>query len=168
MKGEEGSKRLIQKGDTEYEIEFKKFLELKRANIRAALSEIRAVILLMLSIMALGGDWDDDGDIDIRETWAGRQLYRYLNRIYRETAFFIDWREFVGSPRSTGIPLISMGGQFLKWADNSFDELTDSMFGEDDSPDKTPPGYYTLKFVPGLASLAEYFEIYPQYKQREY
>jgi len=168
MKGEEGSKRLIQKGDTEYEIEFKKFLELKRANIRAALSEVRAVILLMLSIMALGGDWDDDGDIDIRETWAGRQLHRYLNRIYREVAFFIDWREFVGSPRSTGVPLISMGGQFIKWVDNSFDELTDSVFGEDDSPDKTPVGYYTFKFLPGLASFVSYFEIYPQYKQMEH
>jgi hypothetical protein len=55
MKGEKDSKRLIQKGDPEYEVEFEKFLELKRANIRAALSEIRAVLLLMMSVMALGG-----------------------------------------------------------------------------------------------------------------
>ena len=61
-----------------------------------------------------------------------------------------------------------MGGQFIKFADNSLDELTDSMFGEDDSPDKTPPGYYTFKFLPGLASFVSYFEIYPQYKQMEH
>ena len=167
MKGEKDSQRLIEKGDPEYEIEFKKFLELKRANVRAALSEIRAVLLLMMSLMALGGDWDDDGDIDIRETWAGRQFHRFVNRTYREVAFFLDVTEMTGQ-RSTGIPLINTAGQFLSWTNNSFDELTDAIFGEDDKPDKTPVGYYTFKFIPGLTSLVSFMELYAPYKELRY
>ena len=167
MKGEKDSKRLIQKGDPEYEVEFEKFLELKRANIRAALSEIRAVLLLMMSVMALGGDYDDDGDIDIRETWAGRQLYRYVNRTYREVAFFLDPTELVG-PRASGLPLLSTAGNLVRWSSNSLDELTDSVFGEDDKPDRTPVGYYTWKFIPGFVSLVQMMEIYEQDKRSKH
>lgn len=117
--------------------------------------------------MALGGDYDDDGDIDIRETWAGRQLYRYVNRTYREVAFFLDPTELVG-PRASGLPLLSTAGNLVRWSSNSLDELTDSVFGEDDKPDRTPVGYYTWKFIPGFVSIVQMMEIYEQDKRSKH
>jgi len=143
----------------EKEEAFKRFVDMKRANIKAGLAEIRAVLLLMISIMMLGADWDDDGKKDIRQTWAGRQLYSVLNRTYREVAVFYDWTELTG-PRASGIPLMSFGSNIIKLAGNFGDEMFDSMFGEDDNPDKSEKGKYTFKFVPGLNGLVKFAEIY--------
>ena len=79
---------------------------MKRGNIKAALSELRALVLLLLSFWAIGGDWDKDGkDKDINDTWGGRKMHTLLHRIYREGAFFTDPREITG-PRASGVPLM--------------------------------------------------------------
>jgi len=140
--------RLLNESDPEYTAEFEKFIELKRANLRAGLAELRAVLLLMLTLMGLGGDWDEDGDIDIRESWSGRKLHNIMNRVYRETAFFLDLRELTG-PRASGLPLISLGSQLIQFSSNSVDELLDAVTGRDDKDDKYNGGYYGFKFIPG-------------------
>ena len=155
--------RLIKKGDVEYEAQFKKFVEFKRGNIRGAISEIRAVILLALLLIGLGGDWDDDGTADLRESWTGRKLHMVLNRTYREVAFFWDPLEITG-PRATGIPLLSIGQNLYKWVGNSADEMGDAFFGEDDNPDRSPAFKYTFKFIPPLDGVGKAFEVYPGHK----
>ena len=114
---------------------------------------------MYLAILMLGGDWDDDGKKDIRQTWAGRQLYAVLNRTYREVAVFYDWTEMTG-PRASGIPLMSFGSNIIRLGGNFGDEMFDSMFGEDDNPDKSEKGKYTFKFVPGVNGLVKFAEIY--------
>ena len=84
---------------------FKDYVEMKRANIRAHLMEMRLTLLFMLLLMVMGGDYDDDGKIDIRQSWAGRKLYAAVNRTYREVAVFTQPQEFLESGRATGIPL---------------------------------------------------------------
>ena len=164
-----------QEGNPEFEYEtkeekeelFNKFLELKRANIRAAITEIRAVVVLMLALMLMGGDWDDDGKVDMRQTWVGRKLYAVLNRIYRETAVIVDPREFMQS-RSTGVPLLGMAENGIKLLANSFDEFRDLILGENSKNDRTEAGYYTFKFFPGIGGIVKTLEIYKQDKSAKY
>ena len=125
--------------------------------------ELRAVFLLIGLMLALGGDWDDDDKVDLKQSWAGRKLLSVVNRIYRETAVFYDPTEMTG-PRASGIPLISLAQQGLKWTSNSMDEMRDRLFGEDSAQDRTGPGYYTWKFLPGLSGVVRAAEIYPQDK----
>ncbi len=139
------------------------FVEMKRANIRGALTELRAVLALMALMLVMGGDWDDDGTKDLHQSWTGRKLSGIVNRIYREVAVFADPRELAG-PRSSGIPLLSLAQNGLKFTSNSLDEFRDTLFGEDSNRDRTPAGYYTWKFVPGLHGIVQMAEIYPQDK----
>ena len=139
------------------------FVEMKRANIRGALTELRAVLALLALMLAMGGDWDDDGTKDLHQSWVGRKMSGIINRIYREVAVFADPRELAG-PRSSGIPLLSLAQNGLKFTSNSLDELRDTFFGEDSPRDRTPAGYYTWKFVPGLHGIVQMAEIYPQDK----
>jgi hypothetical protein len=166
---------LEQEGNPEFEYEteaekeelFEKFIDLKRANMRAAVGEIRAVSLLMMLIMLMGGDWDDDGKVDIRQTWIGRKLYAVTNRIYRETAVIIDPREFMNS-RSTSVPLVSLGTNLINLVANSIDEIRDVTFGENSQSDRSEFGYYTFKFFPGLNGVVKAAEIYSQDKSAKF
>ena len=146
-----------------YEELFAKFVRLKRANIRAGLMELRYVFSLIMAMMVLGGDWDDDGKIDARQTWTGRKMLNVLHRVYRETAVFYDLTEMTG-PRASGIPLISLAQNGLNWTANSLDETRDAFFGEDSPRDRTPAGYYSWKFAPGIHGIVKMSEIYPQDK----
>ena len=125
--------------------------------------ELRIVFMLLGLMMVLGGDWDDDGKIDARQTWAGRRLLSVISRVYRETAVFYDPTEMTG-PRASGLPLISLGQQGVRWTSNSMDEMRDAFFGENSVRDRTGPGYYTWRFIPGLTGLVKISEIYPQDK----
>tara|TARA_R110000824_G_scaffold84217_5_gene210230 strand:+ start:5125 stop:10062 length:4938 start_codon:yes stop_codon:yes gene_type:complete len=149
--------------EEEKEVLFEKFIDFKRGNIKGALMELKAVFALLMLMTALGGDWDEDGKIDANQTWVGRKMHGIFGRIYRETAVFYDLREMAG-PRSSGIPLISLAQNGLKWVGNSYDEIGDTMFGEDSVRDKSGIGYYSWKFVPGLHGIVKAAEIYPQDK----
>ena len=90
-------------------------------------------------------------------------MHSLVNRIYREVAFFWAPNEFSG-PRATGVPLMGMVQNLSKWTANSVDELRDSAFGEDSAKDRTPWGYYTFKFIPGIHALGKLVELFPQDK----
>jgi len=142
---------------------FDKFVDMKKANIKGALMEMRAVLALLALMMVMGGDWDDDGKKDLHQSWGGRKLSGVMNRIYREVAVFADPRELAG-PRSSGIPLISLIQNGVNLLGNSTDELRDAFFGEDSVRDKSNVGYYSWKFVPGLHGIVKMAEVYPQDK----
>ena len=156
---QQGNPQFDFKTNAEKEAAYGRFIEMKQANIKGAMAELRAAILLAILIKLMGADWDDDGEKDIRQTWSGRQMYALLNRTYREVAFFWDPTELTG-PRSTGIPLVGFGKNIYNMAGNMLDETGDTLFGEDDNPDKTEKGYYTFKMAPGVAGVANLFEIY--------
>ena len=139
---------------------------MKRGNLKGAMAELRSVIMLLMLMMMLGGDWDEDGKVDIRQTYAGRKMYNILSRVYRETAVFWDPTEMTG-PRSTGIPLLGLIQDGIKLVRNTSDELWDRVTGRQgvEKDDRVEAGYYTFKLAPGLGGLAKALEIYPQHKQ---
>ena len=149
------------------EAEFQKFLEMKRGNIRAGLAEIRHFVMLALACAMLGGDWDDDGKIDIRQSWLGRKIYSILLRIKREIAALLDWTEWTG-PRASGLPILSLANGLIKWSSNTIDQIGDDFYGEDDLRDRTPRFHYTFQFAPGIGALAKLIEASPQYKNSRF
>lgn len=137
---------------------FKDFVDMKRGNIKANIMEMRLTMLFMLLLMAMGGDYDDDGKIDIRQSRAGRKLYAITNRTYRELAVFTQPQEFLESGRATGIPLLTLGGQLFKLSSNTLDEMRDDLLDEDSKRDKTERFHYTFKMLPGLNALTKTLE----------
>ena len=152
------------KDPVEREKLFEEFIEMKQGNIRGFLMEARATLLLFMLMAILGGDWDDDGKIDIRQTWAGRKLYNVMNRTYREVAVFFQPQEFMESGRATGIPLLTLGGDLFKLSSNTIDETRDLLLGENSNRDRTNQFHYTFKMVPGLNAFARMIETSDQYK----
>jgi len=147
---------------------FQEFLEMKRANIKAHLMEMRLTLLFMLLLMLMGADWDDDGKIDIRKSWAGRKLYGMVNRTYREIAVFTQPQEFLESGRATGIPMLTLGRELFKLSSNTVDEMRDDLLGEDSNRDRANRFHYTFKMIPGLNAFARTFETSDQYKHQRY
>ena len=115
----------------------------------------------------LGGDWDDDGKVDIRQSFAGRKVHNIMNRIYRELAVFVDPREMTG-PRASGLPILSLGNSLIRWSDNSIDEIGDYFFGEDMGGDRVDAFHYTWQFTPGVGAAAKFVEASKQFKYSAY
>ena len=138
---------------------FKDFVDMKRGNIKANLMEVRLSLLFFLLLMLMGGDYDDDGKADIRQSRAGRKLYAIVNRTYREIAVFTQPQEFLESGRATGIPLLSFGQLLINGFSNTADEIRDNLIGENNNRDKTDPGHYTFKMVPVLSALTKAVEM---------
>ena len=149
---------------------FEEYLDMKRGNIRAFFMEFRASILLFLTLMQLGGDDDDDGKIDMRQTWAGRKFYNSFNRIFRETAVFTKPNEFFESGRATGIPLLGLLQQTVKLGENTIDQIGDDLAGREPYADKdrTARFHYTFKMFPGLNAITKGMELNKYDKYEKY
>ena len=149
---------------------FQEFLKMKQGNIRAFLMELRITLGLVLLLMTIGGDDDDDGKLDIRQTYAGRKLHNILNRIKRETAVFTQPQEFLDAGRATGIPLLGFLRNGISLIENTVDETRDILTGE--APyterDRTEKFYYTFKITPGLNALSKGIELFPRQKYEQF
>ena len=153
--------------DEAKELAFNRFIDMKRGNIKGALAEIRHVVLLALMCAMLGADWDDDGKVDIRQSFAGRKVHNILNRVYREVAVLLDPREMTG-PRASGLPILGLANGLIRWSDNTIDEIGDYFFGEDMGGDKVDRFHYSWQFVPGAGALAKFGEFSKQFKYSTY
>ena len=149
---------------------YQEFIQMKQANIRAFLMELRMSLMFMLLLAYLGGDEDDDGKIDIRQTFAGRKFHNIMNRAFREVAVFTQPQEFLKSGRATGIPLLNIFYQGSQWVNNTIDETGDILTGEEPytNRDRTEKFYYTFKLVPGLNAFSKGIELFPQQKYEQY
>ena len=143
--------------------EYQKFLEMKRGNIKAHIAELRSVFLFFIALRLAGGDYDEDGKVDLRQTYAGRKLDNLLNRVYRELAIFTDPTELTG-PRSSGLPILTLGAQVIRWTDNTFDEIGDTFFGENAGGDRVERWHYTLQWFPPAGGMAKWLEADKQYQ----
>jgi len=146
---------------------FEEYLDMKRGNIRAFLMELRATLGLFLLLMSIGGDDDEDGKIDIRQSYTGRKLHNTINRIYRETAVFTQPQEFLESGRATGVPMLSLLGNGIKMVSNTVDQIGDDLAGREayEDKDRTPRFFYTFKLFPGINALTKGIELF---KTQEY
>jgi len=146
---------------------FEDFLEYKQGQIKALAAEVRVITILISILAALGGDWDDDGDKDYKESWLGRQSYRFFNRYRREMMSLInpnDWKTlFTGGV----FPVASLGIDFQKWLANTFDVTRDMLIEQNSSQDKSPIFYETHQWIPGY-KFFDMFELFEQSKKKEY
>lgn len=149
---------------------FNEYVEMKRGNIRAFLMEFRATIALLLLLMGMGGDEDEDGKIDIRQSFAGRKIHNVFNRIFRETAVFTQPQEFLDAGRATGIPMLGLLRQGISLLENTVDETGDLLSGEApyENRDRQERFYNVFKMTPGLNALSKGIELFPNQKYEKF
>ncbi len=149
---------------------YQEFIKMKQGNIKAFLMEWRMKFAFLLLLAQLGGDEDEDGKIDIRQTFLGRKFHNILNRAYREVAVFTAPGEFLQAGRATGIPLLNLGYQLGEWAENFGDEIFDEITGEEPytNDDRKEKFYVTFKLLPGLNAFSKGVEMFPQQKYEQY
>jgi hypothetical protein len=148
------------------DITFEEFLDMKQRQVKASAVEIRVAILIMSLIMALAGDWDDDGERDYKKYWITRKMLQTLRRAYSELSFFWNPLELINWLRSP-IPVAGLGIDLVRGLNNFQDELMDKVTGRKDSHDKTPFGYYFLDWIPGWNKASSLIEVYAQDKNIE-
>jgi len=144
---------------------YEDFVDMKRSNIKAFAAELRTVLLFLMSIMFIGGDFDDDGKADYRDTWLGRTLYRLLNRTYLEVGYYADLGE-MQRILTAPMPIVRFGVDLYRLFANTKDEITDELFGENAPNDPTPWFYYGSDWAPGFNQVGGFFEVFKQDKEK--
>jgi hypothetical protein len=146
---------------------FEDFLEYKQGQVKALAAEVRVIAILMGILAALGADWDDDGDKDYKESWMGRQTYRFFNRYRREMMSLVNPGDYLGLFNRGSVPLAGLAKDFWNTTKNTFDVAYEDITGEEDKKDRSPRFYYLHEFVPGL-QIIKPFELFEEHKQAEY
>ena len=144
---------------------YEDFVDMKRNNIKTFAAELRTVLLFLMSIMFFGGDYDDDGKADYRDTWLGRTLYRLLNRTYLEVGYYADMGE-MQRVLTAPMPIVRFGVDLYRLFANTKDELRDEIFGENAPNDPTPWFYYGSDWIPGFNQVGGFFEVFKQDKEK--
>jgi len=146
------------------DMSFESYLEIKKAQTRAMMSELRYMLIIVGVILAMGGDWDDDGRKNYTEYWVTRKLFALINRTETEVMAAYNPVEFLrlmGNP----LPTSKVFADLYYMIGNTFDESRDFIFGENSKGDKTPFLYYGSQFFPGMSHLRRLIEVMEQDKQ---
>jgi hypothetical protein len=153
----------ITKSRPDLKMSFEEFKELKYAQYRAMMTELRVIVglaILAMAAMSISGDDDEDKAL-YTESKFGRIGFKILAKLSQEMRFGIDPTES-GYLFKNPVPMISMFLQAKRAIENFVDESRDGIFGENSKNDKTPIGYYSLRFVTGwnqMRHLIEWFDL---------
>lgn len=142
-------------------ISFEEFEDIQQKQVKALVTELRIIIAFTLMIMALGGDWDDDGKADYKNTYILKVLMAILTKTNQELTFVFNPTEFANMIKNP-IPMIGLVTSAQKTLSNTFDETRDLLFGENSKQDKTSIGYETHKWVPGAYGISKLFGLFDQ------
>ena len=124
------------------------YLEMRERSLREGLYELKWVVGLAMVLLAAGGDWDDDGTADYKQTAVGRVGYKLLERMYLELSFFSNpasVKELLKSP----LPVMQVTEDIQNVFGNTFSEAGDIITGSTER-DQTPIGHYSKKMLPLL------------------
>lgn len=128
---------------------FDEFLAYQQSQLRRLAAEVSAILAITASVIAMRGDWDDDGVADWKKSWTTRTLYRAMNRGRRELAFFInpgEWESFFRMP----VPVMTLPIDAYTALSDALSGVGDILTGE---PPVRPSGkskfYELFKFTPG-------------------
>ena len=102
---------------------------LRYAQLRAMIVELRMATLVFASIMAMGADWDDDGEALYKEFAGGKYLYDVLKRTHNELTFFMlpqSLQDILKAP----VPIMGIMNTIISIPVNGVDETLDFLFGE--------------------------------------
>jgi len=147
-------------------VTFDDFLEIKEAQIKAMLMQLRFIFGFMALAMFLGAK-GDDGEPRYYENRVTRAFYKIFSKAGSELTFMWNPTEFLRLVRNPW-PLTSLLLQVKNVAVNGFDETRDIMFGEDSNQDKAPIGYYMFQFMYGMPQLMRLTEMYETMKKSPY
>jgi hypothetical protein len=140
------------------ELTLEDYMATKEAQIRALAAEVRMYLIVLGTIMAMAGDWDDDDKPDYKKYWATRKLVKLMHRTSLELGFFFNpssATEIIKTP----LPIAGLALDLQKLAGNTIDESLDLVFG-DKKKDKTGIGYYSAKMVPIVKTGTDLFEVF--------
>jgi hypothetical protein len=132
------------------------FMDYMNGQIRSSVTELRVYLAFLTLLMALGGDWDDDGEKDYKNNLVARATYRTLNRVRRELGFFYG-SEGVSIITKNSVPITDLLVTSLDLVENTFDESRDAFFGENNPRDKANKAHYFLKVFPGGRPITDLF-----------
>jgi hypothetical protein len=157
---------------------FEDYLDYKKGQLRALAVEMRYIMAILTTLMALGADWDDDGKADYKTTWLNRQLFRVGNRYRRELMSLInpmDWISLTNNP----ITIVKLSKDFYNALNNTVEEGMDSAFGEAEKrslikplgrtgyKDKHDKLYYSIRLLPGFKAF-QWLDLNEEDKKRQY
>lgn len=147
-------------------VTFEDYLEIKEAQIKAVIVEIRviATIMAMATVLGMKGD---DGEPNYYANWFTRTMYKVFTKTGSELTFMWNPTEFERLLKNP-FPVVSLITQFKNTMVNTFDETRDTIFGENSKQDKAPMWYYSSQWVPGLSQLTRFFEVFEQQKKTSY
>jgi hypothetical protein len=142
------------------------FLEIKEAQIKAMLIQLRIIFSMAALAMFLGAK-GDDGEPRYYENRVTRAIFKIFSKAGSELTFMWNPAEFVKLVKNPW-PLTSLLTQTLNTAVNGFDETRDIMFGENSKQDKSPIGYYMFQYMYGAPQLMRTLEVYENMKKNPY
>lgn len=149
-------------------VTFELYLETKEAQMRAMITELRAIMSFMTVLLFLGADGnDEDGKPRYMENYLTRLVYKSMAKANSELTFLwspAQMAQIIKNP----IPMASVFTDILKLTKNTFDEGRDIIFGENSPYDKSPAFFYTLQMAYGGNQLARFLELYQQYEKNPY
>ena len=143
------------------------YIEYMQGQIRSQVVELRVYAGFIALLALLGGDWDDDGDKDYKETYMGRTIFRTMNRVHRELGFFYgsDALEMVSK---NSIPVFSLLFDGMDLVAQVFDESRDAIAGENSKNDQRDISTAFLRMFPGINKAGQTIEIFDKDKKRDY
>jgi hypothetical protein len=140
------------------EYTFEEFLDYYNGQVKAMVTELQVLLVLITLAMLAGGDWDDDGKKDYKQYLLLNWTYRTINRVKRELGFFYG-SEGVDILFQTSMPVTSVALDTKKALQNFVDEAYHDISGEKDPYDKTGYFYYTSKQIPFVYSAKKMLDI---------
>ena len=127
---------------------FEDFQDYMHGQIRSAITEIRVISGLLLSVLVAGkADLDDNGEPDWKQYLFTRQLFRILNRVRREALFFYS-DEYIKLAAQGSLPILGYGLLAIDALTNTIQESHDAIYNIDNKRDRTPWYHYWVKGVP--------------------
>ena len=134
------------------------FINMRRGQIRAFATELRALLMVVAALIVLNLKGDDDDEL-WKEYWATRKLYKTLNKTRTEIGFMLNPKELARSLGQTSMPVVGLFSDLVDVADNTIDESMDFITGREDKNDTTGWFYHSSRFLPGTHSVTRFFEI---------
>lgn len=150
-------------------ITFEQYFDIKQAQMRAAMLEVRTILAFFALIHLMGGNSDDDENLlaSYDETWVGRTFYKIITKGLSEMSFSWSTGQFTQMIRNP-LPIAGLLTAIGSTMRNALDETLDVLTGEDDNPDRTPTLYYGVQWLYGGTQLARLFEFFKEYEKSPY
>jgi len=142
---------------TEEEL-FALYVETRKQQLRAFAAELRAYALSFAALAGVVAAYSSEEDDD---TWWFKKLFKITDRMQLELGVFINPYEYTKIAQNF-IPIIGLALDTFSWVGNTLDEMADIFvpgegFFREKKRDRHPQFKYTLKAIPSVKGVADFF-----------